>query len=398
MTKATWRYDCIVVGGFGHVGLPLGIVLADKGLQVALYDIDQSKSSLILAGKMPFIEHGAEPLLRKVIGKNLHVSADIGDVAHSHMVIITIGTPVDEYLSPRTRSLFDLAEKLLPFLRRDHCIVLRSTVYPGTSQCLWRFFKEHRRPVELAYCPERIVQGFAITELQELPQVVSGSSSKAVREACKVFHRLGVETIEVEMEEAELIKLFLNSWRYIQFAVGNQFYMMAQDRGLKYAHIYHAMTHHYRRGDLPGPGFSAGPCLLKDTMQLSAAYRNNFLLGHAAMMVNESLPAYIVDQLLRDGHELRGKTVGILGMAFKKDIDDTRDALSFKLRKMLQFHGAAVLCSDEFVKHPSFLSKKDLVRRCSIVIVGVPHTAYKKLAIPSKVHVVDLWRCLPRSA
>jgi len=398
MAKAAWRYDCIIVGGFGHVGLPLGIVLADAGLQVALYDIDQSKSSLILAGTMPFIEHGAEPLLKKVVGKNLHVSAEIGDVAHSRVVIITIGTPVDEYLSPKTRSLFDLAERLLPFLRKDHCVVLRSTVYPGTSQYLWSFFKERGKLIQLAYCPERIVQGFAITELRELPQVVSGSSPKAVREACKMFHRLGVETIEVEVGEAELIKLFLNSWRYIQFAVGNQFYMMAQDRGLNYAHIYRAMTHDYRRGDLPGPGFAAGPCLLKDTMQLSAAYRNNFLLGHAAMMVNESLPAYIVDQLLKEDHELRGKTVGILGMAFKKDIDDTRDALSFKLKKMLQFHGAEVLCSDEYVKNASFLSKEAIVRRSSIIIVGVPHSAYKTLAIPSKVHVVDLWRCLPRSA
>jgi UDP-N-acetyl-D-mannosaminuronic acid dehydrogenase len=213
-----------------------------------------------------------------------------------------------------------------------------------------------------------------------------------------LFDRIGVESLEVELEEAELTKLFLNAWRYIQFAVGNQFYTMATERGLDYRRIYHAMTHHYKRGDLPGPGFAAGPCLLKDTMQLAAAYRNQFFLGHAAMMVNEGLPGFLVDALERDTGSPRGKKVGILGMAFKKDIDDTRDALSFKLKKILLFRGATVLCSDEFAHDPSFVSKEQLIASCNIIIVGVPHTAYRELMVPSHIHVVDLWRALPGKA
>ncbi|MDD5054957.1 MAG: nucleotide sugar dehydrogenase [Candidatus Peribacteraceae bacterium] len=392
-------YDVTIIGGFGHVGLPLGIVFADCGLKVALYDLDTSKRAGIEAGVMPFIEYGADPILRKVIGKNLTVADSLEVCRQSKIVLVTIGTPVDEYLSPKTSPLFKLAESIFPFLTADQCLVLRSTVFPGTSQALVDFFRDHGCPVELAFCPERIVQGYAIQELRTLPQIISGSSPKAVAIAQELFGRLKVETIETTMEEAEFTKLFLNSWRYIQFAVGNQFYMMARDHGLDYQRIHHAMTHHYKRGDIPGPGFAAGPCLLKDTMQLSAAFRNQFFIGHAAMMINEGLPAFVIDHLLREtGGSIHGKTVAILGMAFKGNIDDVRDSLSFKVAKFLRFHGATVLTSDEFAKRPELIPAADAVNKAEIIIIGVPHSAYKSLVIPKEKKVVDLWNVLPPHA
>lgn len=388
------EFDVLIVGGFGHVGLPLGIVLADKGLQVLLFDINEKVRPLIEAGTMPFIEYDADPLLKKVIGKNLHVTNDIADVSRATNIIITIGTPVDEYLSPKTKSLFDLMDTFLPHLSDDQCVVLRSTVFPGTSAYLAEHCKKKGKEIHLAYCPERIVQGYAIRELTKLPQVVSGSTPRAMEMATALFSVLGVETVEVALEEAELTKLFLNAWRYIQFAAGNQFYMMAHDMGVDYSKVYKAMTHNYPRGkDLPRPGFAAGPCLLKDTMQLAAANRNQFLLGHAAMMANEGLPAFVVESI---GTPLHGKKVGVLGMAFKADIDDTRDSLSYKLLKILRFHGAEVLCSDEFVSDPSFVSKEELLKQCDIVVVGVPHTAYKTLAVPPSCKAVDIWGVLPK--
>lgn len=393
------EYDILIVGGLGHVGLPLGIVLADCGYTVALYDIDMSKRARVESGEMPFIEYGADPILKKVIGKKLFVSSDISDVARAQTIIITIGTPVDEYLSPKTKSLFSLADTLFPHIRPDHCLLLRSTVYPGTSQYLHEYFRSHGHPVHLAFCPERIVQGYAIQELRKLPQIVSGFSAEALNRARILFERLGVEVIELDVEGAELSKLYLNAWRYIQFAVGNQFYMIAAERGIDYANVYKAMTHHYDRArDLPRPGFAAGPCLFKDTMQLAAANRNQFLLGHAAMMVNEGLPDFLVAQLKNSGVQIGGTTIGILGMAFKADIDDTRDALSYKLAKILRFHGARVLCSDEFVRDASFVSQGDLFAQSSIVIVGVPHTSYRTLAVPPGVRTLDLWGILPAAA
>lgn len=387
-------YDVLIIGGFGHVGLPLGITLADAGLQVRLYDLNTALRPSIEAGTMPFIEYGAEPVLQKVIGKTLHVANDLSEAAGARNIIITIGTPVDEYLSPKTRGLFDLADSLLPHLSGEQCVILRSTVFPGTSEHLTEHVARKGKTIHLAYCPERIVQGYAMQELRTLPQVIAGSSPQARTMATKLFGALGVETIDVDFQEAELTKLFLNAWRYIQFAVGNQFYMMAQERGLNYDNIYRAMTHNYKRGDLPKPGFAAGPCLLKDTMQLSSAYRNGFLLGHAAMMVNEGLPAFVIQQLIEKGVQLSGMRVGILGMAFKAEIDDPRDSLSYKLRKILEFHGATVVCSDEYLQDPSFVSKETIPETCQTIIVGVPHKAYRDLAIPNSVTVMDLWGVL----
>lgn len=385
------RYDVAIIGGCGHVGLPLGIVLAHAGCQVALIDTDEARKEAVRSGRMPFLEHGAEPLLQQAIGSTLHVVETFDALADATDVVITIGTPIDEYLSPHYRPLFDLAAAMAPHLRQDHQVVLRSTVFPGTTRELERHFASLDVRVHLSYCPERIAQGYAVTELDKLPQIVSGLTQRAVDGALALFRRLTDRLVTVEVEEAELAKLFLNSWRYIQFAIANQFYMMAEERGLDFFRIYRAMTDGYERGsDFPPPGFTAGPCLLKDTMQLSAFERSRFHLGHAAMVVNEGLAEFIVEQLARH-HDLRTKTVGILGMAFKRDVDDTRDSLAFKLRKLLTFRGARVLASDPFAVDPSFVSADQLVAESDIIVLGAPHHAYRDLQLPADKHVVDVW-------
>lgn len=395
--RADLQYDVAIIGGLGHVGLPLGIVFADQGLQVVLIDVDEQKHATLKTGKMPFAEHGAEPILQQVLDRTLHLDTRLEAVARSELVIVTIGTPIDEYLNPKTRPLLELAEQLASVLRPEQCLILRSTVLPGTTWNLNEFFKQCEVSVNLAYCPERIVQGFAIEELSELPQIVSGFTDRAVDSASDLFDHLGVQSIRVSVQEAELAKLFSNSWRYIQFAISNQFYMIAAEHGADYSQIYRAMTDNYSRmRNFPTPGFAAGPCLLKDTLQLAAGYGNHFQLGHAAMMVNEGLPHFLVQQLLHNSDiELARTQVGILGMAFKADSDDIRDSLSYKLAKILRFHGAVVFCSDENVLDGSFVSKEELIERCSVVFVGVPHQAYKDLRVPNGTHLVDLWGVIP---
>jgi UDP-N-acetyl-D-mannosaminuronic acid dehydrogenase len=386
------RADICIVGGAGHVGLPLGLALAAKGQRVILYDTDTEVMAVIRRGQMPFVEHDAEPILKEVIGKTLFLSSDIRSVSWSRFVIVAIGTPVDEYLNPKLRALLDLFDKLKPYLNDQQTIIIRSTVYPRTChQVLKALGRDSSGPWHIAYCPERIAQGYAIRELKELPQLVSGLSDKALQDATEVFSAIAPRVIPVTVEEAELAKLFSNAWRYIQFAAANQFYMIAHDFGVDFNRVRQAMVESYgRAASLPVAGFAAGPCLLKDTMQLAAFNNNNFALGHAAMMVNEGLPGFIAERL-RQKYDLSRTRVGILGMAFKADIDDTRDSLSYKLGKILRFHGAHVLYSDEFAKDPTFISKEDLVASSDVVVVGVPHSAYKGLAIPPRLDIVDLW-------
>jgi UDP-N-acetyl-D-mannosaminuronic acid dehydrogenase len=174
--------------------------------------------------------------------------------------------------------------------------------------------------------------------------------------------------------------------------------MIATEAGADFAKLHKAMTSGYDRAqDFPGAGFAAGPCLLKDTMQLSAFYQNNFLLGHAGMLINEGMPGFVVNQIQRNRGDLKQEVVGILGMAFKADVDDIRDSLSYKIGKLLRFNGATVLYSDEFATDPTFISKEELVERSSIVILGAPHSAYKSLKIPSRVYLVDVWGFLNKA-
>jgi UDP-N-acetyl-D-mannosaminuronic acid dehydrogenase len=384
--------DICIVGGAGHVGLPLGLAFAERGRRVVLYDLNTQAFERIRNGHMPFIEYDSEPILRNVIGRTLMLSSNIQDISSARFVIIAIGTPVDDHLNPKLRTLLELVDQLRTHLNPEQTLIIRSTVFPHTCrQILNRLSQDGSGPWHIAYCPERIAQGYAIRELKELPQLISGLSEKAEGDARELFAIIAPQVISVSVEEAELAKLFTNAWRYIQFAVANQFHMIATMFGVDFNHVRHAIVHGYDRAcGLPSAGFAAGPCLLKDTMQLAAVNNNSFLLGHAAMMVNEGLPGFIVGQL-RQKYDLSHTRVGILGMAFKADIDDIRDSLSYKLGKILRFHGAHVLYSDEFVKDQTFISKEELVAASDVIIVGVPHSAYKTVSVPPEVDLVDLW-------
>ena len=391
------KQNICVVGGAGHAGLPLSIAFASAGQDVIIYDLNTTAMDDIRKGTMPFVEYGAEPLLKQALQENrLTFTSDPSEVERAEHVIVAIGTPVDEYLNPKLRALLDLFGELRPHLRPSQTIVIRSTVFPGTCRHVERFLGDKEGQWKIAYCPERIAQGFAIRELSELPQIVSGCSPEAVESATQLFALLAPEVIRVEIEEAELAKLFTNAWRYIQFAAANQFYMLANNAGVDFNRIRDAMVSGYgRAASLPKAGFAAGPCLLKDTMQLAALNTNGFWLGHAAMMVNEGLPSFIVESL-RQKYDLAGKHIGILGMAFKADVDDVRDSLSYKLGKLLRFHGALVGYSDEFAKDPTFVSKETLLRTSEVVVVGAPHSAYRTLVVPPGLDVVDIWGILPK--
>ncbi|MBI3416690.1 MAG: nucleotide sugar dehydrogenase [Verrucomicrobia bacterium] len=389
--------DICIVGGLGHVGLPLGLAFAESGARVTLFDTNTEALAHVRQRKMPFVEYAAEPILQAVLGRNLELTADVCDVAKARHIIIAVGTPVDEYLNPKLKALLDLFALLRPHLSPAQTLIIRSTVFPRTCRAVHdALSRDGSGPWRIAYCPERIAQGHAIRELKELPQLAAGLTDAAQRDAMQLFSRIAPRVIPVSIEEAELAKLFSNAWRYIQFAAANQFYMMAQGFGVDFNHVREAMIQGYgRAASLPAAGFAAGPCLLKDTMQLSAFNNYNFALGQAAMMVNEGLPNFIVEQL-RQKRDLAHTRVGILGMAFKADIDDTRDSLSYKLGKILRFHGAQVSYSDEFAQDPTFVSKEELLSTSDVVIVGAPHSAYKKLFVPSDTELVDVWGVIPR--
>ena len=384
--------DVVVVGGCGHVGLPLGIGFADRGLKTAVYDINSASVAMVNRAELPFDEPGAAPVIKRVIASGmLHASDDPAVISEAEHVIVVIGTPVDEHLNPDARAVPDAVLAIAERLRPGQLMVLRSTVFPGVTALVESELARVGVCVDVSFCPERIAEGKAMTELFSLPQIISGRTESVVARADKLFSNLTGVTVRLSPEEAELAKLFTNVWRYIKFAASNQLFMMANDFGLDYERIRSALAFEYpRANDIPRAGFAAGPCLFKDTMQLAAFTDNKFVLGHSAMLVNEGLPLYVVTKMGERFADLSKMTVGILGMAFKSESDDTRSSLSYKLRRILRFRAGGVICADPYVTtDPRLVPHDDLMDIADVIVIGAPHERYRALATDKPI--VDIW-------
>jgi len=396
VASADVAIDMCIVGGCGHVGLPLALSFAHKGLNVLIYDINEAAFEGIGNGVMPFEEERGDELLREALDNNrLFFTANPDDIPDTGTIVMIIGTPVDEFLNPVHKVIQDCIDELIPHLHDDRLIVLRSTLYPHALEWLEGYLKKAGKSPLLSFCPERVVQGKGITELAELPQIVSGTTPKAAAAARKLFEMVSPEIVELTPEEAAFAKLFDNAYRYIHFAIANQFYMITNSTGVDYYKVLEGMSYNYPRAqDIPSAGFAAGPCLFKDTMQLAAVTSNQFGLGHEAMLVNEGLVLYIIERL-RAQYDLSKMTVGLLGMAFKADSDDIRASLSYKAKKALSLYAGEILTSDPHVMNdPSLLPLEDVIERSDILILCVPHKAYKGIDTKDK-RVIDIWNFHP---
>jgi UDP-N-acetyl-D-mannosaminuronic acid dehydrogenase len=395
MTHEPMELDVVVLGGGGHVGLPLSLTLADAGLRVGVYDTNQATLDTIAAGEMPFLETGADELLRSVLATGRLELGTSGEmIERTDTLIVVVGTPVDEFLGPSMTVFERVVDQVAPHLRKGALVVMRSTVYPGTTAYVRQHLEEAGCEVDVAFCPERIAEGHALEELHSLPQIIGADDDRAADRATALFRNLVDKTVRTSTKEAELAKLFTNTWRYMKFAVANQFFMIADQAGVDYTNVLRAIREDYpRAADLPGPGFAAGPCLFKDAMQLSAFTSDHFPMGQAAMQVNEGLPAYIVSALERRYGGLNGTTVGILGMAFKAESDDTRASLSYKLRKLLSWAGARVLATDPYVDDDRLVTLECVLQDSDVLVLGAPHRAYRGLQVGGK-DVVDVWGVL----
>ena len=379
-----------IIGGAGHIGFPLGLILGSKGFKVSLIDKNKNNIKKINNGEVPFLEENSKKLLTDMRKKKkIYATDQINEISKSKYIIICISTPITNQLNPNLKPFINFFHQLKKKIKKDQIVIIRSSIYPGICEKVYKIIEKKCK--NLSYCPERIVQGKSIVELPKLPQLVSGKSKKAILESGKLFKTICKKIIYTEVIEAELIKLFSNAYRYINFAISNQFYMICQNQDLNFFKIRNIMREGYmRNANIPESGFTAGPCLLKDTMQLSSFYNHRFKLGHAAMSVNEGIPIFIIKKLQKK-FDLRKKTVGVLGLTFKAETDDIRDSLSIKLVKLLELKKIKTLQSDEFYKNKKNISKNDLVKKSDIIILATPHKTYKRLKIKKNKTVVDIW-------
>tara|TARA_A100001015_G_scaffold317067_1_gene433010 strand:- start:923 stop:2086 length:1164 start_codon:yes stop_codon:yes gene_type:complete len=376
-----------IIGGAGHIGLPLGVLLATKNLNINLIDKNFDALKKVESGNFIYKEDKGNSFLKKSLNKNkLSFSSDLSSIKKSDIIIVCIGTPINNKLKPTTRNFINFFKKLNSFISSNQVIIIRSSVYPGICEKIKKILKTKN----ISYCPERIVQGKSLVEMPNLTQIISGYTKKSIKYSNEIFKIISKKTLTTTVKEAELIKLFSNAYRYIHFSIANQFYMIAKKNNLDFFKLKENMKDGYNRNSsLPQPGLTAGPCLLKDTMQLKSYMNNIFELGVSAMNINENLPIFTVRELEKK-MSIKNKTFGILGMAFKAESDDLRDSLSIKLLNYLKKRKIKTLCSDPYVRNKDYISEKLLIKKADIIFIGVPHKKYKKIKFPKK-EVINVW-------
>jgi UDP-N-acetyl-D-mannosaminuronic acid dehydrogenase len=375
----------IVIGGLGHIGLPLSALLSKNGRRTAVYDTNEhAKKAFIHNDEPTFYEPGLQELL---IDNEIEIEDHLSAISKYEFIIISIGTPVDEYLNPKIDVIINLIKDMLPYLGDQHTIILRSTVYPGTTKKIEKLLMINKIKAGIAFCPERVMGGKMIEELQQLPQIISANYSwvmPGIVSLFKTFNKVDPKFL-YDTTEGELAKLFTNSHRYLSFAISNQFFMIAQKMNVDFYEIYHAMTDGYERlNGFAIPGFTGGYCLRKDTLQL-LGWDNSFHMGLSASMVNEGIPLFIFRELRKKFQDLSGLTIGILGMAFKPGVDDDRDSLSFRLKKIFENECKTVLCTDPYVKRDYFVDVHFLIEKSDVIILACPHKQYEILRIEKPV-------------
>lgn len=387
----SYKNTISIIGGAGHIGFPLGLAFANKNFLVNLIDLNTKNLDKIKKGQVPFYEINAKKILDKCLKKNkLFFYNDISAITNSKFVIICIGTPVDENLKPKTKEFFNFFSKLFKFVNSDQVIIIRSSVFPGIVDKIAKKYEKINN--NISYCPERIVQSKALIELPSLPQIISGVSEKSIRESGKLFKKICRKILYSKIKEAEFIKLYSNANRYINFAIANQLYLMCEKYNINFKKVRKLMRYGYERNlNLPLSGFAAGPCLLKDTMQLSSFFKGNFGLGLAAMQVNQKSMIDLVINRLKKIKNYKKATIGILGITFKAETDDIRDSLSVVLMDKLKKLKIKYIYSDVYYKYKKCYDEKILIKKSDIIIIGAPHKKYEKINFPKNKKIIDVW-------
>jgi UDP-N-acetyl-D-mannosaminuronic acid dehydrogenase len=368
--------DKIAIVGIGRVGLPLALFLAGKGFHVRGIDLSSDYVAGIKRGEMPFIEKGADAALKACIGRSFFPTTDISVIADCRYVILTLGTPVDEHMNPVHGQIESVVSDVCAHLRPGSLLILRSTVSPGTTEHIARYINEQTsftvgEDMFLAFCPERIAEGNSLEELGDIPQIIGGAEEKSTAMAAEFFERSCDLVLPTDARSAELAKLYCNMYRYIDFAIANEFMMLAHQYDRQIYDIVSLVNTGYKRGGLKSPGFSGGPCLYKDGFFLLSKTPFTELI-YTSWKINESVPGFLL-QKIADHVKLDRQVFAVLGLAFKKNIDDSRNSLSYKLKKLIHQDGHEVLL------HDPYLEPRDLeavIKKADVVIVAVNHDYY----------------------
>ena len=407
------RDAIVIVVGLGRVGLPLAVALARAGHRVTGVDVDFTRAESIRNGKVPFHDPGTQEALSSILKSDRFGIAPAREVvSDAHIVIFCIGTPMTNELRADYAQLTAALDEVVPYLVPGQLLIQRSTVSPGTLQKVVLPFLRQRIPevvdhLLLAACPERIAEGQAMIELYTLPEIIGGINEESAQAAAALFRTLSVDKVIhiTDPISAELAKLFTNVYRYVNFALSNEFAILSEYHGADVHRIIHMVNDRYPRSRVPRPGPAGGPCLSKDGYFLVEELSlPDFVL--VAWKLNDSAPGYLVRRLANaltaSGYTLDGTRVAVLGRAFKRDSDDLRQSPACRIAEILKREGAEMRAHDPFLPGPTL---EQALTGAQAFVVATNHSHYETID-PEQIGqwmdepkvAVDCWNMLDRSA
>ncbi|MEM1546826.1 MAG: nucleotide sugar dehydrogenase [Candidatus Methanomethylicia archaeon] len=388
------KYSKVAVIGLGHVGLPVAVVFASKGLQVVGIDTDKEKIEMINKCECYIREPGLTSLLKNVICSNLFkVTSDYNIIKECDAIIVTVQTPLKDH-SVDFSFLKNALEKIRLELSRGKLIVIESTIPVGTiNKFVKPFLEESGLKIEediyLAYVPERLSPGNAINELLTMPRIIGGAGSKSSEEAFKLYSRVNPNLIVTDATTAEFVKLIENTFRDLNIAYANLLALISEKIGVDVDEaIRLANTHSRVFIHKPGAGVG-GPCLTKDPYVLYEICRNipGSEMIALARSLNDYMPTHIVkiiiELLEKSGLKLDKAKVAILGVAYKGGVDDIRSSPAKTIIDMITERGINVVVFDPYTEETfnaaKALSIEDAVKGSDVLVIVTDHPEFKEL-------------------
>ena len=388
----------VAVVGLGRVGLPLALSFADRGLEVIGVERQDSVLDRVAAGHMPFHETGTQQLLERVLAEGrFDRTKVVQEAARADHIVLTLRTPSHVHIEIDISQIRGVIDDLLPVLREGHSLILRSTVAPGTTEWVAGYVEQRRgfrvgEELFVSHVPERIAENHFLEEIATLPCIVGGVGEGSGARAAELFEVFGTEIVQTTPVQAELAKIWTNILRYTQFALPNLLMMECEQYGANVFDVIDLINHDYPRGGIASPGLTAGACLRKDfTFSEERSNAPGMLL--AVSRVHETVPVFLVKGLKsRLGGSLRDLKVAVLGLTFKRDSDDVRDSLSYKVVRMLERELAHVARHDPHVPGDSE-SLEAALEGADAVVVATNHSEFEGILerLPEGTLLVDPW-------
>ncbi len=383
---------CIV--GLGYVGLPNATLLANSGADVIGIDIRKNVVESVGRGEMPFVEHALTESLRNAVkSKKLKASTNIADAVDADAFIIAVQTPVENDGIARLKHLKSAAEDVARVMKRGALVIIESTIPPLTMNSISELISERSKLTPgkdffIAYCPERLLPGTVIHELQTNSRVVGGYDARSAKLAAELYRMITRgEIATTDFITAELAKLAENTYRDVNIALSNELALISERLNGDVNKVIEISNKH-PRVHLHAAGCGVGGhCLPKDPLLLLSSVQGfeSKIVRHAREL-NDSMPEESVQHLIRklkkSGYSLKGMKVALLGVSYKGDSDDLRTSPAEKIFKLLKAGGAEVHCTDPFVKKVEYAeieSFDEAVKGAAAAFIATDHSAYKKI-------------------